>query len=94
MTDFLLDRLTGDLAFANGTIKTGDSDEQNQRLLLVCEKGSIKEFPDSCVGAVTYLDSEDDEGFLREIREQFTQDGMTVNKIVLEDNKVKVDANY
>lgn len=93
MKDFLIDMTAGNL-FENGDIKTGESDRQNQHLLMVCEKGSFKEFPATCVGAATFLEGEDPAAFVREIRTQFTGDGMTVNKILFEGNKLKVDANY
>jgi hypothetical protein len=93
MKDLLLN-FTNKTIFANGDIKTGESDQQHQNLLIVCAKGSFKEFPATCVGANEFLENEDAAGFLREVRTQFTNDGMTVNKIVFEDNKLKVDANY
>jgi hypothetical protein len=80
--------------FANGDIRTGESDDQNKRLLLLCEKGSFKEFPTICVGAASYLEGEDNATFLREVRTQFQGDGMTVNKILIEEGKIKVDAKY
>jgi len=80
--------------FKNGDINTGTSDEQHKRLLLICEKGSFKEFPASCVGAATYLESENEAELLREVRTQFISDGMTVKKVAFEDNKLKVNASY
>jgi len=94
MKDFLLDTVTGDLAFENGDLKAGNSDKQHQRLLLVCDKGNYKEFPATGVGAFNYLESEDAADFLREVRTQFKADGMTINKLAFEDGKLKVDANY
>lgn len=93
MKDFKLD-FTAKTLFAGGDIRTGDTDEQNQRLLLQCEKGSFKEFPGTCVGAATYLEDEDNSDLLREIRTQFTADGMTVRKVVVEQGAIKIDAKY
>jgi hypothetical protein len=93
MKDFLLDLTNGKL-FANGDISTGTSDKQNMDLLIECEKGSFKEFPATCVGAASYLESEDAAGFLRDVRTQFQADGITVNKIVFEGDTMKVDAKY
>jgi len=94
MKDFLLDTETNDIAFKDGDLAFGEADQQNQMLLLVCEKGSFKEFPSTCVGASSYLEAEDPASFLREVRTQFTADGMTVRKIGFENNKLKVDASY
>lgn len=93
MKDFKLDFEALTL-FSGGDIRTGDTDQQNQRLLLQCEKGSFKEFPGTCVGASSYLEDEDSADLLREIRTQFTADGMTVSKIVVEEGKIKIDAKY
>ncbi|MBT1702964.1 hypothetical protein [Chryseosolibacter indicus] len=93
MKDFLLD-FENKRLFENGDIRTGESDNQNKHLLIVSEKASFKEFPATCVGAANYLESEDVSGLLREVRSQFTADGMTVNKVLIEDGKLKVDADY
>jgi hypothetical protein len=93
MKDFLLN-FNDQSIFENGDIRTGTTDQQNQRLLIECEKGSFKEFPATCVGAASFLESEDAAGFIREVRTQFQADGMTVKKILIEDSKLKVDASY
>lgn len=94
MRDFLLDAETGDLKIENGDLVVGTSDQQHQRLLLMCDKGSFKEFPATGVGASNYLEAENPADFLREVRAQFTADGMTVTRIAFVDNKLKVDASY
>jgi hypothetical protein len=94
MKDFLLDAETGDLKIENGDLVVGTSDQQHQRLLLLCDKGSFKEFPSTGVGASNFLEGEDPADFLREVRTQFTADGMTVRKIAFENNKLKIDARY
>jgi len=93
MTDFLIDKDNGTL-FENGDIRTGESNRQHMHHLLACAKASFKEFPATCVGAADFLESEDEAAFLREVRSQFTADGMTVNKIAVVDGKIKVNANY
>lgn len=94
MKDFLLDTETGDLAFENGDIKVGESDAQHQRLLLMTQKGSWKEFPTAGVGLASFLEDENPDGMIKEINQQFSGDGMTINKIAIEDGKLKVDADY
>jgi hypothetical protein len=93
MKDFLID-FDNQTLFYNGDIRIGACNQQNQRLLITCAKGSFKEFPATCVGAATFLEGEDAAGFLREVRTQFQADGMVVNKIAMEGNKLKVDASY
>lgn len=93
MTDFLINPEDGSL-FANGDIRTGLSDNQHKRHLLICAKGSFKEFPATGVGAADFLESEDEAAFLREVRSQFTADGMTVRSIKMTGEKLEVDASY
>lgn len=93
MKDFLLD-MTGKTLFADGDIRTGESDRQHQDHLIRCAKGSFKQFPATCVGAADFLEDEDEGGLVREVRNQFTADGMTVRRIAIEDGKLKVDASY
>lgn len=95
MIDILLDPDNNDLLLdASGNIKIGNSDEQHQALLLLFDKGSLKENPDTGVGAFKYLEAEQPEEFLREVRMQFTMDGMEINQIVFENNKLSIDAPY
>ena len=94
MIDILLDPDNNDLLLdASGNIKIGNSDEQHQALLLLFDKGSLKEI-DTGVGAFKYLEAEQPEEFLREVRMQFTMDGMEINQIVFENNKLLIDAPY
>lgn len=93
MKDIVVDFANKKL-FANGDIMTGESDDQNKYLLLMSEKGSFKEFPATGVGAATFLESEDASGLLREVRTQFQADGMTVNKVMIEGEQLKIDAKY
>lgn len=94
MKDLLLDTESGDIATKDGDFVIGTSDQQHQRLLLLTQKGSWKESPTTGVGAASFLEAEDPATFLREVRTQFNADGMTVNKIAFEQNKLRVDANY
>ena len=89
MKDFLLDDNL-DLRIANGDFVIGESDRQHQRLLLVTDKGMWKENPATGVGVDRYLESEDPGLLLREIRLQFSKDGMTVNNTSITDAGVLV----
>jgi hypothetical protein len=93
MKDFLYNKTTKKI-FSGGDLITGISDEQHKELLIMCAPGSFKEFPATCVGAASYLEAEDPAAFLREVRTQYTADGMRVNEIRFEGNKLKVNASY
>jgi len=95
MIDLLLDTTDNDLLFdADGNFTTGTSDQQHQVLLLLLDKGSLKENPDAGVGAFKYLEAEQKGDFLRELRIQFSNDGMQVRKVAFENNKLSIDAPY
>jgi hypothetical protein len=95
MIDLLLDATSNDLLIdAAGNCKIGNSDQQHQALLLLIDKGGLKENPDAGVGAFKYLESEQTDTFLREIRIQFSDDGMLIKKIAFEKNKLSIDAPY
>jgi hypothetical protein len=94
MTDILLDTETGSLAIQNGDFRIGESDRQNQKLLLITDKGAWKEFPTAGVGAANYLEAENPAEFIKEVRQQFAADGMKVSRIVVENGKLKIDASY
>lgn len=88
-TGILLDPDTGDLQMrvirdSNGLITSGfligNVTEQNQRAILLAEKGEIKENPLLGVGIASFLDHDDPSELLREVRENLRMDGQTVNK--------------
>lgn len=92
--DFLLDENL-DIKIENGDFVVGESTGQHQQLLLITDKGMWKENPSVGVGVDRYLESEDPGFLLREIRLQYTRDGMTVNNINLTDTgKIEINAEY
>jgi hypothetical protein len=93
LKDFIYDKTTKKI-FADGDLSTGNSELQHQELLIVCEPGSFKEFPATCVGAGGYLEDNDPAGLLREIRNQFVSDGMKVKSIGFDNNRLKYNASY
>ncbi|BAV09401.1 hypothetical protein SAMN05421788_101837 [Filimonas lacunae] len=95
MTDLLLND-TNDLLINENTGDwiIGNSDTQHQRLLLVCTKGSFKENPTCGVGVASYLEDENPTALLREVRLQFSSDGMKVSEVAIENNQLKVNATY
>ncbi|THU36918.1 oxidase [Niastella caeni] len=95
MIDLLLDTTSNDLLIdASGNCKIGNSDQQHQALLLLIDKGGLKENPDAGVGAFKYLESENTDAFLREVRIQYADDGMQIRKIAFENNKLSINAPY
>ncbi len=59
----------------------GPADEQHQQLLLITKKGAWKETPETGAGIENYLNDDDINGMLREVRSQFEADGQQVNSI-------------
>ena len=95
MKDFLIDYTpVMPTLFVGGDIAKGESSNQHKRHLLVCAKGAFKEFPNATVGAVDFLESEEEAAFLREVRSKYVEDGMIVSEIKIEDGKLKVNADY
>ena len=93
MNDFLIDS-TGDLLIQDGDLVIGFSDDQQQEILLVADKGSFKENPQVGVGLQSYLESEDSADLLAEIRRQFTADGMVIDSLKDSNGQFPINAHY
>ncbi len=94
MEDFLLDE-DFDLIIANGDFVIGESMAQHQKTLILIDKGEFKEVPARGVASRRYLESETPDDLAREIRQEFTKDGMVVKTINIDANLViQVDAYY
>ena len=93
MKDILLDE-NHDLRIEDGDFVVGDATEQNERLLLLLNKGELKQYPIDTVGVVMYQDDESKAALMQEIERQFTADGMQVNKVALEAGIIKTEAFY
>lgn len=72
----------------------GDILAQNQALILQLHKGELKEDPSVGVGISDMLLDNDLQTWSREIREQMELDGQTVNRIVLTENELTIEARY
>ena len=84
-----------DLNIVNGDFLIGESTYQHQKILIVADKGEFKENPMRCVGVKRYLESERPDELAREIRQEFSSDGMIVNKLQIgNDGSIEVDAFY
>lgn len=94
MKDFILDE-NGDIAFKNGHLVIGDSDIQNQKLILSSHKGDFKEWPEIGVGIDQMMEDDEIDHWLIEAKKNLEYDGMKVRNISFtEDGKLNVDANY
>lgn len=76
-----LDDDTQDLKIENGHIAIGETLPQNEYLLLMCNKGEIKEHPTLGVGISDMLNDNDIIGWKRKIRDGLKADGMKVEQI-------------
>lgn len=94
MTDILLDA-DYDVTVANGDFVAGESTQQHQALLILIEKGEIREFPNRGVGAQTWLADDVNFGdFNAEVKRQFELDGMRVLSLKGKNDKLKIEAYY
>lgn len=78
-----LDDDTQDLKIENGHLCVGDTLAQNEYLLLVCNKGEVKETPTLGVGISDMLNDNDILGWKRKIRDGLKADGMKVEQITI-----------
>jgi len=75
-------------------LEIGDTTYQNQKLLLLSNKGEIKEFPTAGVGVQNYLEDNSSEELAREIRKEFSDDGMVISKIYINIPSLEIEAKY
>ncbi len=102
-TGILLDE-TGDLLIEvkrdkNGLITSGtvvgDVTKQNQRTILLAEKGEIKEVPLIGVGIASYLDDDNPSELLREVRTNLREDGQKVRSCGFDtDGNLIIEGGY
>lgn len=95
MTDLILDE-NGDIQFdENGELVIGNATNQNQKLILISNKGEWKEFPELGVGIEQMLSNENYNEVLIEAKKNLEYDGMEVKNIrFTETGKLMVDAKY
>ena len=91
-----LDEMTNDLKIENGHIAIGETLPQNEFLLLVMNKGELKEDPLVGVGISDMLNDNDIIGWKRKIRDGLKADGMKVEQIsISSDGRIKkLEAKY
>ena len=85
-----------DLIIEKGDFKVGESTNQHQKLLLLMNKGEIKQFPTIGVGLNGFLlDDADTNELRRAIQEEFEADGMEIRRLsISEETNIEIDAIY
>lgn len=91
--DILLDDNL-DIQLRDGDFAVGEATKQSQTLLLLTNKGEWKQSPARGVGVVNFLETADNAALAREIRSDFTADGMKVLGIKLDGTTLDVEAYY
>ena len=91
-----LDEMTNDIKIENGHIAIGETLPQNEFLLLVMNKGELKEDPMVGVGISDMINDNDILGWKRKIRDGLKADGMKVEQIsISSDGRIKkLEAKY
>ncbi len=84
----------GDIDITGGDIAYTESTKQHQGDLIIAQKGHYKEHPGVGVGAINFLHDERPEDFMRAIRQEFTRDGMTVQRIGMSNGNLYFNARY
>lgn len=94
MKGILLDE-DRDVKVSNGSMVIGDIANQNIELLIISEKGEIREAPLRGVGIRKFVDDEDPAMLLQAIRNEVATEGMTLDNIgIASDGKLNIEAHY
>jgi hypothetical protein len=84
-----------DLMIEDGDFVVGESTQQHQKILLIAEKGELRQFPKTGVGAKSMLNDDEFGTIYQEIQTQFEADGMVIRKLLVnQDGTVEVTAEY
>lgn len=98
-------QLTSDLELAINVVRdsdglitsglvVGDTLYQNQYLILAAQKGEFKENPTLGVGINDMSNDDDLNEWKKSIREEFSKDGLKVDKLSITTSGMEVKANY
>ena len=83
------------LLISNKSMVIGDTTGQNQKNLILTEKTELKFTPMRGVGSRRFLEDHTPDNLAREIRQEFSIDGMTVKSLKIDTNGIiNVDASY
>ncbi|MDD3079087.1 MAG: hypothetical protein PHH37_08285 [Paludibacter sp.] len=76
-------------------LQIGDVTRQNQRTIILAQKGEIKEAPTMGVGLASFIDNDDPSDLLREIRANLREDGQVISSCGFnDDGNLLIDAEY
>lgn len=91
-----MDDDTCDIKIQNGHLALGDTMAQNQYLILMSQKGEVKEHPTLGVGIADMLNDNDVLSWKRKVRVGLQADGMEVDKLDIDsDGHIKdLSAKY
>ena len=94
MRDILVDD-RNDLRLSEGDFEVGYSDNQQQKAILITEKGEWKEHPEVGIGIAQMLADDFYTEVLIEIKKQLEYDGMQINDVALQEGgKLLIDGQY
>lgn len=94
MQDILLDN-DNDLNFSRGDFDVGFSDLQQQKQIVVANKGEWKQHPEVGVGIVDMIADDRYTEMLIEVKKQLEYDGMQIDDVALKENgKLFIDGTY
>ena len=94
MIGIQLDDTTHDIRMRNNRIAIGDTDEQNQYLILACHPGEIKEHPTLGVGIGDYTNDNDLTALRHSVRVNFDADGLELDSLTVGETAIDIKAHY
>lgn len=83
-----------DLLIKEKSIVIGNAVAQNQKNLILLEKTELKFTPMRGVGTKRFLEDHTPDNLAREIRQEFSTDGMTVKSVKIREGIINIDAAY
>lgn len=83
-----------DLQVVSGSVVLGDTQPQNQALIVVSNPGEWKQHPELGVGIESWM-LDDNPGNLRaEVKRHLKSDGFTVDRVTLDGGELVINAQY
>jgi hypothetical protein len=92
MMDYGVDANNDLVIGAGGDFVRAESTGQHQKQLVICNKNDYKQNPTICVGAINYIDDDAPNDLIAAISEQFSGDGMDVQRVIINSAGI-IDAN-
>jgi len=83
-----------DLLIEDGDLIVGESTRQHQSLLLMIDKGTLREFPRIGVGALTWINDDVSGDLNSQIKREFEADGMKVLGVRGGFSNLQIEAVY